>query len=259
MTSKALREDTGRLTVHLLSNRRLTPDTVAQITALGASAQAYIGNKLPSREAYNIVWGKGPCSRKMEPILTDAIERALDRADVAAKAEARYRKKGLRHKVGDMCVERDPSGRLTGDTAQRIRRMGLQAEHRLKQALPLSLARAQAVLGGTAACSNKVLDHLLSQLEKESGSMTKQKKTTGAAGRLGIEKPADPKPVPDVPRKTAAWKIPVTTLANLKAYAVMTNQEQFPIVAAALDEHLDRVIAESGDAEAIEALAAKLS
>jgi len=54
------------------------------------------------------------------------------------------------------------------------------------------------------------------------------------------------KPTEKANMKACAFKLPVLTLARLKAYAVATNRRQGEIVCEALDKHLDGAIAASG-------------
>lgn len=66
-----------------------------------------------------------------------------------------------------------------------------------------------------------------------------------------MAKSKDTKPAKGTDTKGCAFKLPVATLARLKAYALVTDQRQTDILRKALDKHLDRAIAASGKQTAI--------
>lgn len=63
-----------------------------------------------------------------------------------------------------------------------------------------------------------------------------------------------PKKLQTEPTKTAAWEIPIRTVATVKAYALAVGKSQSEIVAAALAAHLRRAIPRSGKKAVIDAL-----
>ena len=82
------------------------------------------------------------------------------------------------------------------------------------------------------------------------------KRKSSAAGRLGLEAKAPAKASGKAAFVMAAWKVPVDTLADMRAFAQTTRRTQADIVSEALRQWLDVAIPKSNEADTIKALSA---